>query len=731
LINNFSTELCAYIGGINLNNIDELIKKISQHTGLSRAEIKMKIDQKKEELGFFVNDIAAAHIIAKDLNIPLGRPDLKKKSQITVKSLKKMEPGLSGISITGIILRVYHTIEFVKEGNKGILAPILLHDGTESIRLVLWGTMARKITDKNVERGSIIKIRQAYTKKGIDGSLELHLSDRGSLELDNEAKKDDFPDPEDEILDLDTLDEEMQDIDVKGTVHKLGRIVNFNRSDGSEGRVSNLFLKGKRVIRRMVFWDDRAEIPFDYTRGDELLIQAVNIKLDQEGKPELHATKTTSITKTGHQKLPDLEETKMVENEKKDVIIVDKKINDITTADVFISLIVRKGPVSETKSFTRQDGSTGLVKRAIIFDETGELTLVLWDDIISIFDSLGDNPFQIDKLRVKLSIYNTLEVHTLTETKFTRFDSSQISEDPPIQNISEVNANQGLTSIQGVIQNISDTREFRRSDGSAGRVASMIIQDTTGTCRIVAWDDKVDNLLSIKEKEMKHVKIFFGGVRQNNDGSIEVHLSPQSHIRPSSRIPPSLRNIEITEVVEAEKIRETEPDYQKIQLSELAEDEDGTIIEIIGKIIRVFQQTPYYWACPECRKKVEKTDEGWLCQNHELVEGIINLRISNLIDDGTGTIRTTFFGRSAEILTGMKSSDIKKLIENNLTDDEIFSIIQKEVEGKTISVQGRVQTQTREVQGETMLSQTLYVNRVSFPSPKVLAEELITELQEP
>jgi len=57
---------------MKLNNLEELIQKIAQKTELSRGEIKKKIEEKKEELGFFVNDIAAAHIIAKDLNIPLG-----------------------------------------------------------------------------------------------------------------------------------------------------------------------------------------------------------------------------------------------------------------------------------------------------------------------------------------------------------------------------------------------------------------------------------------------------------------------------------------------------------------------------------------------------------------------------------------------------------------------------------------------------------------------------------
>lgn len=711
---------------INLSNIEELVQKISQKTGLSRGEIKKKIEEKQKELGFFVNDIAAAHIIAKDLNVPLGRPELKKRPTLTITSLKKMEPGLSGVSLTARVIRVYQPIEFVREGNKGILAPILLHDGTDSIRTVLWGNMARRITDNQIERGSVIKIKQGYTKQGRNQELELHLGDRGLLELDTETESEKFPDPEDEILSLDSLDEEMLDIDAKATVLNVGKLVTFNRSDGTEGRVSNLFLKGSKVRRRMVFWDNRAEAAFNFTRGDKILIQGANIKLNRDGKPEIHTTRTTQITKTGHQTLPSVDETSESEVSEREVI--EKKIAEIEPNDGMVTIIARKGPVSKSSSFKRSDGSTGSLKRAAIFDETCATTLVLWNEAISSFDDLGDEPFQINKLRVNLSRYKTLELHTVSETEFNPLESSQIPEDPPVQNIKEIKPQSGLVCVQGVIQSVSEVNEFNRADGSTGRVASMSIQDTTGLIRVVAWDDNVEKLNSIQEKEMTFVKIFFGRIRQKDTETMEIHLSPQSHVRPSSRIPVALRSVEIVE--EEQTTPQSVPDYQKTQLSELAENEDEVLIEVIGKVSRLFQQSPYYRACPECRKKVNEMDSGWICQEHEVVEPQIRFRLSGTLDDGTSTMRTVFFGLSGEILTGMGSNDILKLIENGLTDDEIFTIVQQEVEGKTVLIQGRVQLKTQEVQGETIQQQELFANRVRFPSPKIMAEELVSELQE-
>ncbi len=713
-----------------MNNIEELIQKISQKTGLSRVEIKNRIEQKKEELGFFVNDIAAAHIIAKDLNVPLSRSELQQKPKITIQNLKKMEPGLSGVSITGRILRVYNPIEFVKQGSKGVLASILLHDGTDSIRTILWGNMARMVIEKKIERGSVVRIEQAYTRKGLKNALELHVGDRGAINLETSQDTSNFPDPDNELLNIDTLDEEMQEIDLKATVYKVGNLVTFTRSDGSEGRVSNLFLKGKNKNLRIVFWDSQAEQAFNYTRGDELLIQAANVKLDREGNPELHAVKSTYVLKVGHISLPELDETPKISSHSDEVIA--KKIREIKADDGLISLIVRKGPETDTKYFNRKDGTQGSVKRVIVYDETGEANLVLWDDTIKSFDSLNDGVIQINKLRINLSRYETIELHTIGDTELISLKTSEIPEDPPIQDISTINPILGLASVQGVIQNISSVREFNRSDGSVGRVASMSIQDTTGICRIVAWDDVVGQIEDIQQKEMKFTKIFFGRVKQTDNDTLELHLSLQSHIRPSLRIPTALRDIEIIEKEDMKETFQEGPVYQKIQLSELAENEDDTMIEILGKLIRVFQQTPYYWACSECRKKVvqtEKTDE-WICATHNVVKPKLIMRVSGLLDDGTSTIKATFFGLSGEILTGMSSNEIKQMISNNLPDEEIFQAIQKETEGKTLLIQGRVRLQIREVQDETMQSQTLFVNRVFFPSPKSLVTDLVKELQE-
>ena len=52
-------------------NTEEVIKIICRVTGLTWIEVQKKISKKREELGFFINDLAAAIIVARDLGVSL------------------------------------------------------------------------------------------------------------------------------------------------------------------------------------------------------------------------------------------------------------------------------------------------------------------------------------------------------------------------------------------------------------------------------------------------------------------------------------------------------------------------------------------------------------------------------------------------------------------------------------------------------------------------------------
>lgn len=215
----------------------------------------------------------------------------------------------------------------------------------------------------------------------------------------------------------------------------------------------------------------------------------------------------------------------------------------------------------------------------------------------------------------------------------------------------------GMNSIDVLAKVINNygIREFQK-DNRQGKVASMLIGDDTGTCRLVLWDTShIEEIEKNNLTEEKVVLLKNAYVKENN-GFKEVHLGSRSSIEyPNEKINVVSYNQSIT----TKKIKDLEEnDYANIE----------------GTIVQVFEPR-FYDSCPECRKKVNEESK---CEVHGLVNKkevpIVNL----YLDDGTENIRVVLF-----------NENVNKLIDNleTLRNTDEF---RDEVLGKQLKMQGRV-----------------------------------------
>jgi replication factor A1 len=92
-----------------------------------------------------------------------------------------------------------------------------------------------------------------------------------------------------------------------------------------------------------------------------------------------------------------------------------------------------------------------------------------------------------------------------------------------ITKIADLSAN-GDYSVVGKVRSISDSKTFKRKNGSPGKVINLEIADETGTCGLVLWNGDID---SIKNKEIRQgtsIKIINGYTKSGYTGGIEIHL---------------------------------------------------------------------------------------------------------------------------------------------------------------------------------------------------------------
>jgi len=224
-------------------------------------------------------------------------------------------------------------------------------------------------------------------------------------------------------------------------------------------------------------------------------------------------------------------------------------------------------------------------------------------------------------------------------------------------------------NLKGRIIQISEKREFDRKDGSKGSVCNLILTDGTGEIRLPLWDKQVSMIDEgiIKEGDVVEVKNALA--KENIFGGVELGL-------------PKYARLEKVEDDESMPRQVIGGRFQRTQIKDLKEGN----YEIKGNIVQIFNVNPLFQTCSECKAKVEIKENGYECPEHGKVEPEINMIISGIVDDGSGTIRSVFFRDQAKTLTGLDPS-----VLSNMPQEEAVNLIKDHALGNEIIMKGRVQ----------------------------------------
>jgi len=249
----------------------------------------------------------------------------------------------------------------------------------------------------------------------------------------------------------------------------------------------------------------------------------------------------------------------------------------------------------------------------------------------------------------------------------------------------------GLVDVEGHVDRVFNITPYVRNN-EAKEVGSFLLRDDTGDIRVVLWDDKV-NL--IKEGKLKgNIKIKYATVKQNLAGKNELHVNKRSVII---------------------SLNEVETDF-KTQRKKIADLKLGQKAELLGEIVKIFQPK-WFPVCPICGKKAILAPEGFICPVHKVIEPQKKLLISLYLDDGSGVIRASAFGKNAEAIWACTGLECKP-------DLEIWNELQHMLLGKTILVVGTV----RQSKISNRLELTISEIQTS-PDPRELIAQEIRALE--
>lgn len=221
-------------------------------------------------------------------------------------------------------------------------------------------------------------------------------------------------------------------------------------------------------------------------------------------------------------------------------------------------------------------------------------------------------------------------------------------------------------NITGKIVRIFEPREFETDDGK-GKVANIILADETGRIRTSLWNEQVEKLIEEDRiEEGQTIEIQKGYVKKDNRDNLELRLGRSGQIKKSG------------EEIDVE-VSSGGEERGEMDIEELSPGDSG---EIKGTLVNLFGDDPFFKTCPECGNRVE--DE---CEEHG--ESQVNLAISGVLDDGTGSIRSVFFREQAEKLIGMKTEEAWESTDKGESMDPFLKRC-NEVLGEEFAIDGRV-----------------------------------------
>ena len=472
---------------------------------------------------------------------------------------------------------------------------------------------------------------------------------------------------------------EMKNVTLMGVVSKIQDKITFERSDGTAGAVKSIVISDGTGSIKVTLWNDDADL--NINKGDILKITGGNIEFDEYSETN-YRVNTGWSSKLTINPDDDAGLKDVLEEHKKELEPIKiEDLHKIEDEGEEVDIIGRIMELYDANEFQRADGSVGLVRSVKIADDTGTVRASLWDEKAELRLNRGNlvkienakTRFRDDK--VELSIGKTVRVIVMNDDghSLPSLDKLEDIMYKPVKigDLENINSEKDEVGVIGRVINLYDVNEFQRSNGTMGMVRSVELADDTGSVRASFWDEKAEMGLNRGDS----IWIKNARPRFRND-SVELSVGRATIvIKPKDEDMESIPSLE-----------EIEESIYKTRKIEEIEEEDKNI-KVSGKIVEAYGDRILYEMCPNCNKRVEYVDDAFICDfcGEEIQKPNYLMILPCVIEDDTGTVRTTFFRKLAEELIGMTTDEANEVIMKTADEGSLAEKVEDLI-GSTITV---------------------------------------------
>jgi replication factor A1 len=624
---------------------------LSKRRELSQEQILALIEEKKKEGRGLLSDEGAARLVAEELLIQTRGTDLGRMQ------VKDLVSGLNDVTISGRVLMTWPPQQFQRrDGTPGRVMRIVIADKSDRVRCAIWDRHVDVLSRAGNLQGKVLRIGHAYTRQGLAGDTEIHAGDRSSIQIDPEdMPQSDLPEFGDLFTPLGKLAAGANQVNAIGVVQLEPRYYSFTKEERT-GSVLRTIVADESGSIPLVAWNEKAEELKELKNGD--IVQMLNgrVRLDKNARLELHVESRSQIqllkSAPDYLKMPGVKSYKIAD------------LNEQTgSADINVRVLA-KGLPQEIK---RQTGESVKMARLMIADESGIVSLSLWDDKAQLVNELekGD----IIELR-GVSVRERLgEVMlSLGRSGGLQKSSEKTVGVRPATPLNALQQSKGLVIVEGSVSDQPLARQVVTEKGETVSLSSFTLRDSTSSSKVTFWRDQAADALKLRQG----VRVRIQGLRVRTGLTGEFELSS---------VP--LSRIEVLDEVVKER-----PAWEDIR--HVIALEPGLSTWIKGVVLEVLEDSKLIAVCGTCGSPLRASESEYTCETCKQPRSgkfVFTGRVR--VDDGTGLVDVVFSDIDEQALPMLNLAEFK---HNMVSDHESQAVLSKgqslDVVGKEIEVYG-------------------------------------------
>ena len=375
-----------------------------------------------------------------------------KLGPITISEVQDHEDDGEEVDIIGRLITINDSHSFQRDdGSTGFVRSGDIADSTGKVRISFWDEKAE--ADYGI--GKAYQVENARTRLGMY-EVELNVGKTTRVIELTDAESSDLPSFEEleeqiyETKKIDDLDEDDMNVKVVARILELEDIREFERQDGTKGRVRNMTVGDVSGFIAVTLWDDKTDIPYDINEAIKIQNPRINYN-DRSNRLELSIGNATNILQPSYKELenlPDIEELQETLYTSKDIASLELEDRNVRVKGVFSEpyiqrMLIPKCPICNHTIEDEDEEECSncgnyidkpkylLMLPGKITDDTGEIQVTFYnelveelldmkhDDIVALYEE-GDGDFGFLETKVMDIDGNTLEL--LADITYNNYD---------------------------------------------------------------------------------------------------------------------------------------------------------------------------------------------------------------------------------------------------------------------------------------------------------------------